>query len=336
LILSDLYNRLHAAYLEEVYTKPFAKKNQGRKISAQNTIALVCHPRGGSNWLGEIVSHIQGTVLFHEPLWRGFYRAANYKPTIDEGKIKQISKLEFYFDQPIPYNAQWEEARATMESILKGDFWNYDLYDKNKIENLKNSEIHIIKFCYGHLLLPWLHRQFDFKTIVLHRHPCAVIASQLNHMGFSKIIQNPSGDLPDFRYNEIYKEYKHIWKRISSKEEYLAAIWALKTKYICESSIDENKWLTIFYEELISNFNEQIEKIGNHLNTHLPDTVFKIKNKPSTSTPNRNHLRIGERQLSKWETILSEDQINKILKIVEKFGIELYDSAQMPHTKKSK
>ena len=247
MILNDLFKRLHEAYLEEIYIKPFARKNQGRKITRQNSIILVCHPRGGSNWLGEIVLNIHGTLLIDEPLWRGFYRSVNYKPTIGEGRIKQISKLEFYLDQPIPYNAKWEEARKMMESILEGVYWNYGLWDRNKIRNLEKAETYIIKFCYGHLLIPWIHNQFDVNSIVLQRHPCAVVASQLNHVGFAKVIQNPSGVLPDFRYNEIYNKYNHIWKNVSTKEEYLAAIWALKTKYICDSEIYDNKSLTIFY-----------------------------------------------------------------------------------------
>ena len=87
---------------------------------------------------------------------------------------------------------------------------------------------------------------------------------------------------------------------------------------------------------MLSDFNLQIEKIGNHLNTHLPDTVRNLIDKPSASTPNRNHLETGERQLSKWKTSLSENQINKILKVVEKFGVELYDSTLMPYTKNIK
>ncbi|MCK5699505.1 MAG: hypothetical protein KAI29_00065, partial [Cyclobacteriaceae bacterium] len=196
MILNDLFHRIRRAFLEEVYTKPFVKINQGREITAQNSIVLVCHPRGGSNWLGEILLNIHGAILIDEPLWRGYYRSINYTPIIGEGKIKQISKLEFYFDQPIPYNAKWEEARKIMKSIINGAYSNYDLYDKNKIKNLKNAEIHIIKYCYSHLLLTWLHNRFNFKSIVLHRHPCAVVASQLNHIGFAKIIQDPSGHLP--------------------------------------------------------------------------------------------------------------------------------------------
>ncbi len=181
------------------------KNNQGRIISTQNSIALVCHPRGGSNWLGEILLNAQETILIDEPLWRGFYRSLDYNPTDSEGKIKQFSRLGFYFDQPIPSDAKWEEARIIMESVLKGTICNYSLYDRNKLKNLGKGETFIIKFCYGHLLLPWLQYNFNIKSIVLHRHLCAVVASQLKYYGMTKIPNNPSGNLPEIRYNEIYK-----------------------------------------------------------------------------------------------------------------------------------
>ena len=333
MIILDLIKRIGSTYLEQTYLKPFANKNHERKITSDNSIVLLCHPRGGSTWLGEILKTIQGSILIDEPLWRGFYRSANYSPKNGEGKIKSLSKLGFYFDQPIPLDTDWKEANKIIGSIIKGTFWNYQLYDENEFTNFKNAQTHIIKFCYGHLLFPWLQHNFDITSIVLHRHPCAVVASQINHAGFTKIIKNPSGTIPDFRFNEIYQKYGNVWKTIDSKEEYLAAIWALKTKYICENSDSKNNLLTIFYEELVNDFNSQIEKINKHVNFNLSNKAFALKSKPSSSITHRNHLRSGINQLDKWKTTLKYHQINKILKIVEKFEIELYDESLMPYNK---
>lgn len=336
MIISDIVKRLWHTSLEEVYIKPFTLKNKDREINPRNTIALICHPRGGSNWLAEILLNIHGALLIDEPLWRGFYRSIDYLPTIGEGKIKQFSRLGFYFDQPIPFNAKWEEARLEMESVLKGTFWNYGLYDRAKLKSLANHNIFIIKFNYGHLLLPWLQNNFNLKSIVLHRHPCAVVASQFFNWGMNKIPKNPSGNLPDFRYNEIYKKNEHIWKKISSKEEYLAAIWALKTKFILDSSVNHDNWLTLFYENLLTDFEEQIDLIQNFLNVQIKETAFIFKSKPSASSISKRHPICEEAQIGKWKTILSKNQIKMILKMVENFGVELYDEELMPHIKSTK
>lgn len=317
--------------MEERYIKPFARNNQNRQITAENTIALVCHPRGGSSWFGEILLNIQGSLLISEPLWRGFYRSVGYKPTIAEGKLKQFSKLGFYFDQPIPFDAKWQEAKIEMEYVLKGHVWNYGLYDRDKLKKLKNKEIFIIKYCYGHLLLPWLQNNFDIKSIVLHRHPCAVVASQLSHLLSHKIDINSSGIIQDFRYNDIFKRYNHIWKTISSKEEYLSALWSIKTKYIMDAPLEQSNWLTIYYEKLLTDFKVQMGLIQKYLDVLIKESSYQNKDKPSESSVRKGQLIHTASQIGKWKSILSRNQIERILNIVNKFGIELYDDELMPH-----
>lgn len=305
--------------------------NQHREINAQNTIALICHIRGGSTWLYEILLNNPGSIVINEPLWRGFITSMDSMPTSIEGKLKEFTRLGFYFEQPIPIDAAWEEARQLIEFVLKGAFRNYDLYDENKLKDLGKSKTYITKFGYGHLLLPWLQNNFNLKSIVLHRHPCAVVASQINLRGFHKMKPNPSGKIPDFKYNEIYKRYNHIWKKVNSKEEYLAALWAIKTKYVLENTDKHSRWLTLHYETLISDYINQIDRIQKFLKVQFAETVLSNKNKPSYSSINKRQPICEALQLRKWKTVLSESQINLIMGTVEKFGIELYDTNLMPH-----
>ncbi len=334
--VNNILNTIYKFYLETFYIKPFVKNNEKRILNTENTIIIASHPRGGSAWLSEILLNIHGSILIDEPLWRGFYKSIDYMPSIQEGKIKQFSQLGFYFDQPIPVDAKWKDATKFMESILKGCFINYDLYEKNKPGSLKVGDIYITKFCYAHLLLPWLLKQFPLKSIVLFRHPCAVVSSQLKHIGFDKIPGNPSGTLPVFEYDAIYRAYSNVWKTISSKEEYLAAIWSVKTKYLHEFSRKNKQILPVFYEDLLINFNEEIDRITNFTGHILQDSVYGYYKKPSSSAlKNRSH-EFGAKQLTKWKKTLTENQANKILKIVEKFEIDLYNGDFLPHKNPSK
>ena len=328
MILTDIIKRIYGSILEEVYIKSFADNNVSRMINDQNTIALFCHPRGGSNWLGEILLHINNSILIDEPLWRGFYRSISYMPTIREGKLKELSRLGFYFDQSIPKEEAWPEAKEIFESILKGRYWNYDLYDKSDLKQLKTAEVYITKFCYGHLLYSWVQQNFNIPSIILHRHPCAVVNSQLKHIAFDKIRRDPKGKIPECRYNENYLKYKAVFDTVGTKEEYLAAIWSLKTKYIMEPAHGK-KTIIIFYEDLMSDFAHQIDKLQQFLQTKFNNDVFKTDRKPSSSATSK-HLVHHEAQLKKWKYELSNQQITRILKIVDSFEIELYDDSIMP------
>ncbi len=294
---------------------------------------LACHPRGGSTWLSEIMLHLQNSVLIDEPLWRGHYQSVNYMPTAKEGKLKSLSKLGFYFDQPIPCEAKWDEAREILEKTMKGEYWHYDLYNKNNILSRKKADIYITKFCYAHLMLPWIHQQFNLKSIVMHRHPCAVIASQLQHAAFQKIVKNPAGALPHFRYNDLYERYQPIWKKLDNPESFLAAIWAIKTKYITEQPPPQMDCLTLYYEDLIVDFANQIEKINLHFQIKLPESIYQQKEKPNTST--QTQALNGEQQLVKWKSILSNRQINSIMWVVDAFDVPIYGPELMPNYPRS-
>ena len=317
-------------YLEGFLIKPNLRQNKNREIRKNNTILIACHPRGGSNWLGEVLLQMPHAVLIDEPFWRGFYRSIGELPEKHEGKIKALSSLGFYFDQHIPSQTDWQEAKTIIESILKGAVSNYDLWDKNKLRGIKSAGIFLIKTCYGHLLLPWLHQNFNLRSIVMHRHPCAVVSSQLRFMAFSKIPQNPAGKFPSFPYNDIYKKYVHVFDTVKSKEEYLAAIWSIKTKYLMDSQLDVKDSTCIFYEHLLMNSHDTVKKIGKFLNDDALHENPDMLNNASSSIPSKNHLLNGHQQLEKWRNHLDESQIEKILNIVRKFNIDLYDHDLMP------
>ncbi len=112
----------------------------------------------------------------------------------------------------------------------------------------------------------------------------------------------------------------------------MAAIWALKTKYIYDISKKNGSWLTLFYETLLSDFVSQTEVLQRFLNIQFNETAFRYKDKPSASSISKHQPIREEMQIKKWKTILSGNQIKRILNIVEKFGVELYDTDLMPHS----
>jgi hypothetical protein len=203
--LKDLINRLRGFILEELYIRPGIKKYKQRAITSDNTYLVISHPRGGSNWLGEICLQMSDSVLIDEPFWRGFYKKVDSFPQSGDGKLKSISNLRSYYDQVIPVGEDWDEAKKIIKKILQATYPNYDLWDKNALNRIKKAEKFIIKLCYGHLLVPWIHQHFDIKSIILHRHPCAVVFSQMQFLAFRQIPKKPGGTLPKFHFDAGFK-----------------------------------------------------------------------------------------------------------------------------------
>ena len=308
-IFSKINDRL--ILLRHIY--PFVKKNERRLISPNNTLCLFCQPRGGSTWLAEILLNISNSVLIDEPLWRGRVVAPFTKSEYFTRKVSQISELNFFYNQYIPENADWPEAKNAFENILAGRAVSIGLYDEQNLRKLKHGSYYITKFNYANLLMPWLIDQFSFSSILLTRHPCAVIASQLKLPSWRDIDPSQAESSEEFPYSDFYFSALERIGTIDSKEKYLASIWALGFKHTAMHPENGKKWLTVSYEGLLNDNQYELKRINERFSLNLLSLDIDHK-KPSKSTKNHSlpYLRNNE-QLSSWKKELSSKQVNIIL-----------------------
>jgi hypothetical protein len=312
------------------YIYPFVRKNKGRIISAKNTICLFCQPRGGSTWLTEILLHLPQTVLIDEPLWRGRIAAPFVKPDYYTRKVKSIADLDFFFNQYIPEDAQWPEAREAFEEILSGQCISIGLYDEQDLKNLEFGNNYITKFNYANLLAPWLSRQFEFNAIMLTRHPCAVIASQLHLPAWKHIDPTKAIDPGNFPNYEYYALALQKVGKIDSRVKYLALIWAMGFRNTAMHPDNNKRWLTIAYESILTNFDTELGRIDQRFHYGLKQLDIDRK-RPSKSTREGSFARLqNDEQLSSWKSTLSKKQVATILDVLECFEIDIYTEQAEP------
>ena len=328
--IGKISSKVHDRFTLFRYIYPFVKKNKGRVITNENTLCLFCQPRGGSTWLAEVLLNIPNSALIDEPLWRGKVSEPFQIPDYYSRKVNQISDLNFLYNQHIPESSTWPETKSTFKEILTGRVPSIGLYDEQDLGKLKNGEFYITKFNYANLLMPWLVNQFNFNSILLTRHPCAVIASQLKLPSWKDIDPlnvDISGDIP---YKEYYLSALKKIGEIDSKEKYLALIWALGFKNTAMHIENNNKWLTISYEGLLTNFHHEIKRINQWFPFALNIEMIDYK-KPSKSTKlsSIKYLKNDE-QLSSWKKELTKKQIATIMDVLVKFEIDIYSEKLEP------
>jgi len=328
--IDNIFSKIHNRIILFRYILPFVKKNADRKINDENTLCLFCQPRGGSTWLAEILLHKQHAVLIDEPLWRGNMVNPWMKPDHKFRKIKQIADLDFYYYQHIPESEDWPAAFTTFENILTGRSISIGLYNEQDLRNLIKGDLYITKFCYANLLMPWLVRQFDFSAILLTRHPCAVVASQLKYPAWKGMIIPREKKIADFPYHQFYHSALEKVGIIDSREKYLALIWALGFKHTAMHPMNNKRWLTISYEGLLCNYSKEINRINQRFNFGLDNLAIDF-NQPSKSTHKDSLKYLNKnQQLLSWQKELSNKQIATILKVLEKFEIDIYTANPEP------
>lgn len=310
-----------AAYLatNATYMRLFNDLNHLRNnISKEKTIAIFSNPRGGSTWLAEILLEIPKSSLVFEPLMRN--------------KVKEFRDLDFYWHQPIPENDSWPEAKEAFRKLFNLEIKDRQIYVKTNIYKFPFSKYYIFKFCFGNLLLPWIVNNFNLYPILLLRHPCAVVASQMKH-GAWEGLEKGSWEykIPDFKYNDLYLHYIDVLRNVKTYEENLAATWALTTIYPIENPSNDLKWITLSYESLVTNYEQEIDRIFSRLDINTPKKIMEVANKPSFTTKfnSADNINMGG-QLSHWTKSLSKSQIANILHIVKEFGIDFYDDSLEP------
>ncbi len=331
---ANIITKIRDRIILQRHVLPFVKRNSSREINKENTICLFCQPRGGSTWLAEIMLHLPGSVLIDEPLWRGHTIEPFGLPKASDRKVPAIADLGFFYHQHIPESASWPQAKNVLEEILAGRVPSKGLYEEQGWQKLQNSGLHIVKFCYANMLMPWLIRQFDFRAILLTRHPCAVIASQLRRPSWRDISIGKNITVSDFPYNEPYLKALEKIGKITSRETYLAVIWALNFKHTAMLPKNNRQWLTLSYEGLVTNFEYEIKRIdrrlgldlsGCNINRHKPSKSSDIMTKTATRHENR---------LSSWQRDLDKKQIRDIFHVLDIFEIDIYGAGAEPDYKR--
>lgn len=306
----------------ETVLKGEAVKNEHRQnINANSTLCIFSNPRGGSTWLGELLLQIPKSVLCNEPLFR----------------LTEFSELNFTWHQPIPPEADWPEAEEVFRKLLNREILDFRTYFTNDLMHIPEADVHLFKFCHGNMLLEWLVDHFAVTPILLVRHPCAVVSSQIQHHGWKDMKQGKqmSYNIPEFRYNDAYLLYEDVLNTVRTQEETLAATWCLTMVNSLKNKANDIKWITLAYENLYSNFEYEIDRVFGRLGIGIPPGVYEYNRKPSVSTLeySNEYVRSGK-QLNSWKDRLTNKQQNNIMGIVNAFGIDHYSHDPEPDLEK--
>jgi len=303
---------------EQLYLKPYKRKNQGvDNLIKNDTITIFASPRGGSTWLSNILMALPKTALIYEPLFRNLY--------------PELQKLNFDWNQHIPQSDDWPEAYEFFRKLLNREIVNAKIYRRNRFRDLGGSELFIYKIVRGNLLLPWLVDRFNINPILLIRHPCSVVASQLNHPGWGWVNRFTNYYIPQGRGHDVWKPYVSIFKHIKYPEEVLAAEWSILNKYLIDHPYNNDKWLTIAYESMLLNPEKEIQRIFNRICQKIPKNIEQVIKDPVNTRDEQSEklIRSGE-QLTIWENRLTQIQIARILNIVGEFDIQFYNRDPFP------
>lgn len=282
-----------------------------KRFKAENAIVICGSIRSGSTWLAEMLSALDHHIQLFEPL-----------------HPKYVSEVKAHIPSPnwyVPADKKWPEGEALFRRILAGRLVNPWILSQVTPGELPGAKQLVIKFVRANLMLPWLSRLEGLRAPVLViRHPCGVISSQLNK-------QWPPGKqlLLSNSYLDNYPEIRRQCQRLSEPEELAALAWCLRYHAPLYSPAPQ-RFVLVSYEALVRNGAAELRRIYQAWGETVPAAAEAQIAQPSDTSTKDSMIRQGKDPLAGWQHKLTGTQIANILNVLKIFGMEFYSEALEP------
>lgn len=292
-----------------------------RRCKVQDTVVLAGAPRSGTTWLAELLRELPGYKFLNEPLLlhnneeavrAGFHWRTHLHPS--ENAVQKRAFFENVLSGQVPHGPLWHYVSKSLAGKL--------------VEHILHQKL-IVKFCRLGRLLHWVDRKFDMRgTVLIIRHPCAVIASQLTHGGWdpNKVVHDLDsdaalGDVP----SDLRNEFNDILSSLETRIDVMTAVWCLDYYIpLIRYSDYGYPWILVPYERLVLDGYTEMERVFSYLDAEIPGSLEEKLGAASAYASDDLSVTDDYKQLSKWKAQLSSEHIDRILEIVKAFELDFY------------
>lgn len=264
----------------------------------RDTVCLASSPRSGSTWLAQMLVELGRYDWVDEPLGmtddlrRAGFSARTYMP-------KAGSSVE-----------------SVMHDVIRGRVGYLRLYPRLRRRLL-------LKFVRLNRMLRWTVETFGIEnSILLLRHPCAVISSRLElgrrENSVWARVSGVAPDVPDY----LAETVESLVRPTMSVERILAINWALDHAIPLVHERPRHIYV-VSYENLVRDPDRELQAICAHCG--IPFRVIDGTRPSHTASPDYQRGT----QLDKWRERLSPDAQNDVREVVERLLPEWEESARV-------
>lgn len=313
-------------------------------LSLKNApIIIAGSGRSGTTWVLDAIARANNLRTIFEPLNPAGIPSARHLANRYVRDNEDCPELKLFMDRVfsgnlkslwVNYRIRPERLRLNMhksESLrqklgsLKHSYemlaTNYLKYHKDKSRSLA------VKFIRANLMLGWLGANYRAKTLLVVRHPGAVVASKISLGG------------PNWRYEPVLKQYcddqklvqDYLYKfqdtlaRSLSPVEGHAVVWCIENA-LQTCNAERSGQTVVFYEDLFIDSKTEWRRIIESLDLmHLPDKEILSQPSQQVSKEMRGE-KFDSRQLGRWMNDFSKKQLMELDGILKIFNVSFYDA----------
>ncbi len=214
------------------------------------------------------------------------------------------------------------EMRGLLKTwkLLTYRYWTYRARERR--------DTVLVKCIRANLMLDWINANFDAQIVLLMRHPCATVESQLRFPDY----WDPYQLLERYRTDAgLMKgplgERIRVLDTELSRSRALAAIWCIENLVpILQASA--NRYQIVFYEELLERPEVEWRRITQGLGVPaVPDADLLKQPSQQAAVRLQNQNTAGEaysESYASWRKRLTAEEIEQISTVLNHFGIRFY------------
>lgn len=276
-----------------------------QESSAENAIIITGSPRSGTTWLSDIVSAPSGFTSILEPL---------------HPALRQPKQLGFTWRPFIPPDEERPDVREYLNAVFSGKTANGENTRDTPFLKILKTTMWVIKFVRANRLLPWLVENFNFKykPVLIIRHPCEVVYSQMKHPSFRPIEHIPHYDIE--LVEKHFPKFQSLLKNIHTEEEIRALSWGLDN-FIPFHYWQPERWSILSYEELVLDSYTVLKRVYSEWGLEpLLDSLWQVKKKSREAREWSQFDSKGKKKLGLYKEFFTKEQICSILDIAREIG----------------
>ena len=277
----------------------------------RKSILVAGTARSGTTWLGDLIaSQIPSRVLF-EPFHLDL--------------VSDYIRLHYF--QYMRPGTENREFYAFAQKVFTGEIRNHWIDRQN--ERII-SKFRLVKEIRANLALKWLHDNFSAVPIIfIMRHPCAVVLSRME-LGWAT-----DHDIEAFLSQPQFVEdylgpYLDLIRSARNSEEKHAMIWSL-SNLVPLKQFGPGELKIVYYEDLCVQPEIEFPAIFESIGYGYDPSMMELLDRPSQTAKVTSAVVTGMNKVSRWKSVLSQVQIERILKVVQAFGLDrFYNDTLLP------
>jgi hypothetical protein len=267
----------------------------------ERCLLLAGTARSGTTWIGDLIAGQRPTRVMFEP----------FHPE----KVAEYSSYNrFLYRRPDDNDLRLQAFCASVFSGQIRDLWI------DRTVSVLRPQARIVKDVRCNLLLKWISQRFPgLPLILLLRHPCAVVHSRLE-LGW-----DTDGDIePMLKQQDLVEDFLQdkldLIRGAWHDEEKHAIIWAIHNA-VPLAQFQDGGLQVIKYEDFIADTAGSLRPLLGAVGWDFDESSSAEFARPSRTSSLATALDGARVATKRWERSLSTAQVDRILRVVEAFGL---------------